>query len=68
VTMVDIMLDRCFDAGHAELMVSQKGDPFLVLVTEEGVDCTILHLGPFLEMAAAIPQLRQIMEKSLAQP
>ncbi len=59
--------DRCFDAHHAELMLSTKGDPFLVLVTEEGVDCAILHLAPFLEMAATIPQLRELMEKSLAQ-
>jgi hypothetical protein len=64
--MATSMPDRCFDAQHAELMVSTKGDPFLVLVTEEGVDCAILHLTPFLEMAAAIPQLREIMEKSLA--
>lgn len=64
--MADPMLDRCFDAGYAELMVSQKGDPFLVLVAEEGVPCTILHIVPFLELAAATPQLRQLMEKSLA--
>lgn len=62
-----LMPDRCFDAQHAELIVSTTGAPFLVLVAEEGVDCTILHLAPFLEMAAAIPQLREIMEKSLAQ-
>lgn len=60
--------DRCFDASHAELMVSEKGDPFLVLVAEEGFDCTIVHLIPFLEMAAANPQLRKLMEKSLAHP
>lgn len=57
--------DRCFDAGHAELMVSEKGDPFLVLLTEEGSDCTIVHLTPFLKMAAADPRLREIMERSL---
>jgi hypothetical protein len=65
--MTASLQDRCFDAQHAELMVNPEGDPFLVLVAEEGVYCTILHLVPFLEMAADIPRLREIMEKSLAQ-
>jgi hypothetical protein len=61
-----VVPEQCSDATHAELVMSGSGDPFLVLMPEEGVDCTVVRMGPLLDFAAAHPQLRRLMEKSLA--
>lgn len=60
-----VVPEQCSDATHAELVVSGAGVPFLVLMPEEGVDCTVVHLGPLLDFVAADPQLRGLMERSL---
>lgn len=60
-----VVPEMCSDATHAELVVSGAGVPFLVLVAQEGSDCTVVNLAPLLDFAAQDPDLRRIMEQSL---
>lgn len=57
--------DSCSDAVHAEVVLSGDGNPFLILMAEEGIDFTVVHLDQFLDFVAGDPRLRCLMEKSL---
>jgi len=57
--------EECFDANHAELKLSTTGEPFLILLSQEGLDCTVVHLAPFLRYAATDTRLRKLLEDAL---
>ena len=61
-----VVPETCSDATHAELVLSGAGVPFLVLMAQEGSDCTVVNLTPLLKFAAQDPDLRRIMEQSLS--
>lgn len=61
-----VVPETCSDATHAELVLSGAGVPFLVLMAQEGSDCTVVNLAPLMKFAAQDPDLRKIMEQSLS--
>lgn len=57
--------EECFNANYAELKMSPAGEPFLILLSQEGLDCSVVHLAPFLRYAATDPRLRRLLEDAL---
>ncbi len=61
-----VVPETCSDATHAELVLSGAGVPFLVLMAQEGSSCTVVNMVPLLKFAAQDPDLRKLMEQTLA--